>query len=181
MKRMKTRRIIRKHDEDEDKFAGPSGQGRVRSCAPPFVPFCPLLNLKGFTPLPPMVDIWGRKVKDRNPSPTHPDRRLWGAIGCHSLALFGGLAPHPHWKPPNYCSESQRTHKILQWEAYFGNNTAATLVLEQLDIRKASLFWWFHMSFYRVHNMSEVGYSDRLGAMNLNNFDEWIALLSNIR
>ena len=84
-------------------------------------------------------------------------------------------------KRQNYCSESQRAHKIQQWEARVGQNHAAILVLEQLYTRRANLFEWFYMPLYKIHNMSEVGDSDRLGAMNLIIFNTWAALLSDIQ
>ena len=58
----------------------------------------------------PTVDILGRKLKDQNPSPTHPDQQLWPWSGCHSLT-------------PKACSHIlAQNHWISQRELYLNQN-----------------------------------------------------------
>ena len=79
-----------------------------------------------FTPLFPMVDIWGRNAKTQKVSPTHPDHMY----GAGVLTLIGPIGGGTHHMQLNFNSESNNDVKRLRWQTKCDQNTAAILVLE---------------------------------------------------
>ena len=69
-------------------------------------PYHLLFNLYGFTPLSPMVDVWGRNVKDQKVPPAHPDRQLWAWSGWLTLTPLEGFRPHHCSEPLHFTSEN---------------------------------------------------------------------------